>query len=255
MPWEGSQLFMGEVQIIDDTIQVLNKRHIDGKAEFVSVNEPLWADDDALIYLVDTSGFYNPHKYSVKGGISQPILPSPVADDFSEPAWIFGMSRMALWDANTLIVSPLHLGFSTLALLDITSGTITPIENPYVSISFLRRLKDQTAVMVGIKDDKAPSLIQLEATGSGVSYKFTTLKETSTLASTISTDWFSKGKPYTLKDGRIHAIVSPPCNPDYHDFQTAKPPAIVHIHGGPTGHANPGLSWITQYFTSRGWTW
>lgn len=255
MPWEGAELRVAEFSVTDTSIQTKNEKRVAGKNDAISTNEPSWVNDDILVYHSDVSGFYNPQRYSVQSGTSQPLLASPVSDDFSEPAWQFGWSRMAVLDEKTIIASPIHLGFSMLILIDLMTGAVTQLDNPFVSISLLHRLSATSAVMLGVKDDSASALIAVELSVGSIPSQFTVLKETSAIASTLPPGYISPGKPYALKDGQLHVIVTPPLNADYIASPDERPPAVVNIHGGPTGRVNPGLSWITQYFTSRGWAW
>ena len=74
-------------------------------------------------------------------------------------------------------------------------------------------------------------------------------------------DIISHPEPKTLKtfpdDSFLPVIYYPPFNPRYSgsSIEGEKPPCVVNIHGGPTGLTQQGLSWLTQYFTSRGWAW
>ena len=258
MPWEGTELVVADVIIGNAGLEAKNLRVVDGKKDAVSVNEPLWVDDDTLVYLCDTTGFYNPKRYSVASGNSKAILPAPIADDFSEPAWIMGMSRMAHLSGSTLIVSPIHLGFAKLALLDINNGAITYLENDFVSISFLRRLSATSVAMSARKNDQAPALVKIEFAADnihGQSPKYTVVKETSTLSSTLPPGFISGCHALTLNDGNLHVLLSLPKSADYSSPVNEKPPVVVNIHGGPTGRVEPGLQWMVQYFTSRGWAW
>jgi dipeptidyl aminopeptidase/acylaminoacyl peptidase len=66
-------------------------------------------------------------------------------------------------------------------------------------------------------------------------------------ASPQPVDWQSQ-------DGTtVHGIFYPPCNPDY--VAEGLPPAIVHVHGGPTSQAVADYSAERAYFTSRGYAW
>lgn len=255
MPWEGTELVVADV-VINTKLDIKNPRVVDGKKDSVSVNEPAWIDDDTLVYLCDTTGYYNPKRYSVTSRTSAFILSTPISDDFSEPAWIMGMSRMAHLSGSTLIVSPIHLGFAKLALLDVITGRITYLENDFVSISFLRRLNATSAVMSARKNDQSPALIRVDfAQGNDHTPKYTVIKQTSTLSSTLPPGFVSASDALTLNNGNLHILLTLPKNPDYVAPESEKPPAIVNIHGGPTGRVEPGLLWMAQYFTSRGWAW
>ena len=54
-------------------------------------------------------------------------------------------------------------------------------------------------------------------------------------------------------DGLGHALYLPPHNPEYKAPEGVLPPLIVSLHGGPTAHVGPGLSLMSQYWTSRGY--
>ena len=51
----------------------------------------------------------------------------------------------------------------------------------------------------------------------------------------------------------VHALYYPPCSPDY--GWHGAPPAIVQIHGGPTGKADQSFSAETAYFCSLGYAY
>lgn len=55
------------------------------------------------------------------------------------------------------------------------------------------------------------------------------------------------------KDGLGHALYLSPKNPEYRAPEGVLPPLVVHLHGGPTSHVAPGLSLMSQYWTSRGY--
>ncbi|KAG8860200.1 hypothetical protein FRB91_004593 [Serendipita sp. 411] len=255
MPWEGSQIWVADAEVTDTSFQVLNAHLVDGEPDKISANEPLWINNDTLVYQCDASGYYNPCKYSISSQTCKKILREPIKDDFSESAWVFGMSRCTALDERTLLASPIHEGFSQLMIIDIETEETTIIDNSFTSIDFLRYLSPTSAVMSGLGDDNAVALIQVEFTDYKTTPTFTTIKETSNLVSTLPPGYISSGKPCSLKGGNLYAILNLPTNADFSGPSSEKPPAVVNIHGGPTGRTRPGLSWITQYFTSRGWAW
>ncbi|PVF98598.1 alpha/beta-hydrolase [Serendipita vermifera] len=258
MPWEGAELRVAKVSVTEGTLKVTEERHIDGEKDRIATNEPAWLDADTLLYLSDKSGFYNPYRYSVSSQNSKPILEQSVKDDFSEPAWQFGWSRLAVLNDTWALASPIHQGFSTLYLINVKTGKGSLLENPFTSISYLRKVSDCLVVMSAVGNESASALVQLEIQdqeSANPKSTFKTLKETSNLVNTLPPGFVSASQAYVLKNGALHVIVTLPKNPDYTAPEGEKPPAVVNIHGGPTGRVAPGLSWTTQYFTSRGWAW
>lgn len=253
MPWEGSQLRVAKISVKETTLTISDVQHIAGKPDTSSANEPNWLNNDRLIYQCDTSGFYNPYIYSLVSAKSEPALQEPVSNDFSDPAWVFGMSRMAVLDENTVVVSPIHQGFSKLALIPLDKKSLVELECPYTSISYVRRLTATSVAMSATKDDSATALVVVDIANQTPAFKV--VKETSTLAATLPPGYISTSQAFALNNGNLYTIVNLPKNADYTSTHEEKPPAVINIHGGPTARVPPGLSWITQYFTSRGWAW
>ncbi len=57
----------------------------------------------------------------------------------------------------------------------------------------------------------------------------------------------------TVHGSTVHGLYYPPCNPDY--GWHGAPPAIVYVHGGPTGKADQRFSAETAYFCSLGYAY
>ncbi|KAF9512046.1 hypothetical protein BS47DRAFT_1394589 [Hydnum rufescens UP504] len=236
MPWEASQVYIAEIApTVSSESGALETFAVSGRPAFVSgsdessVSQPLWASNSSLTFLYDIHGFYNPWVYDLATSSARPILPTPVAADFADPAWQLGMHQYDFLDPTTILATPIQDSNTVLTLIDLPTGEMRPIASPYVDIKGLHAISATEAVFVGAQDTEAFAFvkIKLEYTDVGpVSASFTTLKESSTLAST---------------------------NPDYVSDGQEKPPCIVNVHGGPTSRAAPGLNWTIQYFTSRGW--
>ncbi|KAG8892289.1 hypothetical protein FRB99_002818, partial [Tulasnella sp. 403] len=265
MPWEGSLLYLADF----NGGEVTNVKNIAGKRDDESINQAFWVTPETLVYLTDVSGFYNPWKHDVPSQSSAPILKQPVPLEYADPAWFLGASRWAAMDSNTLIVSPTDNGVASVSLIDIATGKRSPIVTPYVSISFLRSINDREAVLVGVTDDTPAALIHLTLpasastlaqAGESITPGLQVLKETSSLPSTISSAYFPTHQALALSippSGEpLHVLYFPPTNPEYAGGEGNElPPCVVNIHGGPTARAVPGLSWLSTYFTSRGWAW
>jgi dipeptidyl aminopeptidase/acylaminoacyl peptidase len=72
----------------------------------------------------------------------------------------------------------------------------------------------------------------------------------------LSPDYLPAPRPITWQapDGTpVHGLYFPPANPNY--TASGLPPAILHIHGGPTSHTPVVYSAESAYFTSRGYAW
>jgi dipeptidyl aminopeptidase/acylaminoacyl peptidase len=261
MPFEGSQLYVANVVFQGGTYALADAKFIAGKPNTVSVVQALWASDDTLVFLSDeVVGYYNPWVYHPSASSAPlPILKSPLQEDFAEMMWFLGMYRWTILDADTVLATSTSTrnGTMKLLLIAISTGETKELENPYPTIwSTVHALSPTSAVFSANKFDDAPELVKLTLSGDRQDKaEYTVLKKTSDLARTLPAGVLSRAEPYTLDGGNIHVFLSLPKNDGYRGPEGEKPPVVVNIHGGPQSRAFPGLSWFTQYFTSRGWAW
>ena len=259
MPWEGSQLYVANVSFQGGTYTLTGTKFVAGKPDAISVAQPLWASDDTLVFLSDEGvGYYNPWVYCPStSSPPSPILKAPLQEDFADMMWVLGMSRWAALDADTVLATSTSNGMTRLLLIAITTGETTELENPYATIfSTVNALSRTSAVFTAVKIDDAPELVQLTLSGDKRGKaEYTVLKKTSDLARTLPAGVLSRAEAHALDGGNIHVLLSLPKNDEYKGPAGEQPPVVVNIHGGPTSRVFPGLSWLTQYFTSRGWAW
>lgn len=260
IPWEASGLYAVDIAVSDSGISLNGKiGFVSGKGE-EGVSQPLWVTNDTLVFLSDrVSGFLGPWKFDARDGSLHHVLRNPLASDFSDPDWRLGDYRIAALNHRTLLVSPIVNSKSQIAIIDLESAILVPIETPYVNVSNLVRVSETEAAFVGVQDavDAALVLMKLQEGGTAT---FTVLKPTSDLSSLFPAELIAPNDSISLPNpdeaNPLHVLLASPRNPDYDPAGRGdgeKPPCIVLVHGGPTSRAPPGLSWMVQFFTSRGW--
>lgn len=260
MPWEVSELCVVDILASDASISLNGKvEMVSGKGE-QGVSQPLWVTNDKLVFLSDASGgFLQPWKFDARDGTLHPALNTPLASDFSEPDWRLGDYRIAALSSRSLLAAPIVDGQCHIGIIDLELGTLIPIKTPYVSVSHLVRVSETEVAFVGVQDAAATALVlmKLQAEGSAA---FTVLKETSDLSSSFPVELIAPNVSIALPNpdeaNPLHVLLALPRNPDYDPEgkgEGEKPPCVVLVHGGPTSRVPPGLSWTTQFFTSRGW--
>lgn len=261
MPWEATELYVADILAREDGIDLDGKiTLVAGKGE-ESVSQPLWISNDELVFLTDKSDFFNPWVFDASTGATAPILKTPLASDFSEPDWLLGDYRIATLTPSILVVSPIISGKTQLGLLHVQTGLFVPIESPYVNISRIKRVSETEVVFIGVQDAVAPALVSMTVnSNSATGAIFSVLKTTSDLSSTFPDTLFSPDTHLSLSNPDdahpLHVLIALPKNPEYDPAGKGdgeKPPCVIMAHGGPTGRTAPGLAWLTQYFTSRGW--
>ncbi|KAG6850396.1 hypothetical protein H0H93_013951 [Arthromyces matolae] len=261
MPWEGSLVYIADISVDSDAISLRNTTLVAGEALKISAAFPSWANNDALIFTSDQSGYINPWKFS--NGKATPIFPEPVSYEFGSPGWVFQMHPYAILDRQGTLAVFITTkdGRNGLSLVDLEGGSPPrSIESPFVVIENIWSLSRETreAVFTGVKADEGLSLVKFTFEHPSGALRFIPLIPA--LAPDFSDDFVSMPQPMTLKtdDGQtVHVVYYPPKNPHYSgsSIKDERPPCVVHAHGGPTGITLQGLHWKTQYFTSRGWAW
>lgn len=240
MPWDGTELWVGEFTTEG---RIEQKRHVtDGPTE--SVFQPEWAPDGVLHFISDRTGWWNLYRW--RNGEVEALC--PMEAEFGRPQWIFGMSTYAFVSAHTLVCAYSTKGTWRLALLDIATRTLTPLNTPYTEIWDVRATP--THVVFGGGSPTAPAaIVRLDLS----TQQSTILRRANTLS--LDPGYFSvpQAIAFPTENGlSAHALFYPPQNRDYAAPATEKPPLLVKSHGGPTASAQTTLNLSIQYWTSRG---
>ena len=267
MPWDGGEVYVADVIVNgDSSLSVKNEIHVAGTRGKVSAGYPSWRNNDTLIFTLDESGYVNPWKFT--NGKASSLFPEPIPEDFAPPFWSLGISSYAFIDkkGELALFSAISNGRNVLYLVDLTSG-LPPklIQSPFVVIDAIRTvsLEREEIVFKGHKTDETTTIVRFSLSSLGKE-EVVVLKaapEVIVDGAPLPRDIISHPQPMTLRalpdNSPLPVIYYPPYNPRYSgsSIQGEKPPCIVNIHGGPTSMEKQGLSWSTQYFTSRGWAW
>ncbi|PPQ72869.1 hypothetical protein CVT24_001543 [Panaeolus cyanescens] len=265
MPWEGSLVYVGDVVLDDDHIQINKATYVAGVQEKISAQFARWIDNDSFVYTSDESDFMNPWKYSVSSGKSVPIFPSPVQQDFGSPTWFLENFPCTILDnGRTGLFTGWKDGRNGLYLVDLQGGMPEEIKSPFTSIGKVLTVSrdNSSAVFIGEKATEGTSIVQWTRT-SGVHGRFDVLKaaEMVTVGGVpLSVDIISPPQPINLtlpENITLPVVYYAPRNPEYwsSNIPGEKPPCVLNVHGGPTHLTTQALNWDKQFFTSRGWAW
>lgn len=256
MPWEGSELVLADIVCANGEISIQNSRILCGKKGSISVVQPQWASNDFLIFLNDSSGYSNPWIHNISTSTTKPLFSHSVAEDFSEPAWFLGRYDYAILDSHAVLFSSIRNGRSILSLANLKTSSQKYLPTPYCVIRHLRRLSPKEVVFICKSETVSVALVKAKLEDES-DPTFTTIRSTS--HSSLSKDLISVAQSlsFTTESSEevIHALYLPPFNPTYTAPLGELPPAIISVHGGPTDRADAGLSWLKQFWTTRGWAW
>ena len=269
MPWDGTELWLADVAT--DGALGHARRVAGGPAE--SIFQPAWsppgADGDSdLIFTSDRSDWWNFYRLTGDGA-GQPDEPLyPMAAEFGQPLWVFGMSTYAFVAPDRLVCSYTRNGRRAMALLDMGSGDLRPLDLALPGTMLAG--SSGRVVYVGVSPAEAAAVVLLEVSGDEVAT--TVLRRSASFS--VDEDYLSIAEPVefptrgailpnraaedensAIPENRAtvaYGFFYAPRNRDYTAPVGELPPLIVTSHGGPTSATTDDLNLSRQYWTSRG---
>jgi dipeptidyl aminopeptidase/acylaminoacyl peptidase len=240
MPWDGTELWVAEVQ--DDGSLRGAACVVGGDGE--SIFQPQWSPDGILYFVSDRTGWWN--LYCLKYGQIEPLHEK--AAEFGVPQWAFGQSTYTF-------ISPQHIaclyneqGITQLALLETSAGSLDVIQTPYTFMAGIKAT-DERLFFLAASAQESTALVQLDLD----TQQITVLKRSSNVAVDIAYFSLPEAIEFPTEHGRTaFAFYYPPHNPDYTAPANELPPLIVMSHGGPTAATSNALDLQNQFWTSRG---
>jgi dipeptidyl aminopeptidase/acylaminoacyl peptidase len=240
MPWDGCELWLADV---DAQCRLQQPRRLAGSRD-EAVQQPLWSPDGRLHFISDRSGWWNLYRWGTQGAEAL----CPMAAEFGQPFWNFGLSTYAFASATKLVCCPIRRAVQQLAVLDTSTLQLTMLDTPFSSFGNLVAA-DGRVMFTGASPLQATSvgLLQLDdgrleilRRGSSIEAdpRYTSLPE--------AIEFATGGGP------NAHAFFYAPRNRDFQAPAGEKPPLVVMGHGGPTSMAANAYRAGIQYWTSRG---
>lgn len=239
MPWDESQLWRAN---FDKRGNLENRQCLIANTE-ESICEPRWSPDGDLYFSSDRTLWWNLYRYS-----DEPVPIYQTEAEFAYPHWIFGLSTYGFINSEKIACTYTQNGRWYLALIDLKTQQIQPIDLPYTNI-FCLKVQEEKLVFIGSSPTQTPAIIQYDVK----TQETVILKNASEL--TIDPKYISDPEAIAFPTDNgltAYAWYYPPKNPDYQPRPDEKPPLLVKSHGGPTAAASVGLNLRIQYWTSRG---
>ena len=243
MPWTGTELWLGEL----DGGAVLRAARVAGGAS-ESVFQPEWSPDNTLYFVTDRTGWWNLYKFD-EAGVAVDVCPRSA--EFGRPQWTLGMSTYAFLSAERAVCSYVEAGAGTLALLDLSSGTLTPFDLPFTDFASVRADAGRV-VFKGSAPTMATSIVLLDPDSGRATtvHASTGVADDPAIGAHLSTPELVTFA--TAGERTAFGLFYPPHNPSHRGPANALPPLLVRCHGGPTSAATRALDLRTQFWTSRG---
>jgi dipeptidyl aminopeptidase/acylaminoacyl peptidase len=248
MPWNGTVLFladMAEHGAIGEPQAIAG-----GDAE--SIFQPEWSPEGGhIVYVSDRSGWWNLYRFDLATRTARPL--APMAAEFGEPQWMFGMATYAFAGADRIVCAYSKDGVEQLAVFDLHKDELRLIKTPFTDFGSVRAEGDRVVFRAGAPDH--PTCIVTLDLRFG---RYAVLKKATELldqAEPRIVDYLIRveSMEFPTTGGRMaFGLFYPPHNPDYAPAPGDKPPLLVRCHGGPTASASSTLNLGIQYWTSRG---
>jgi dipeptidyl aminopeptidase/acylaminoacyl peptidase len=243
MPWVSTELWMADVT---DDGRLTNRTRLAG-SDSESIFQPEWSPVGELFFISDRTNWWN--LYHWHDGEARPLR--PLAAEFGQPQWVFGMSTYAFADAQTIVCSYIQGGLGKLATLDVATGRLTPLDLPYTDFSAIRAHANRVLFRGG-SPTHPPSVVMLDLS----TRQHQALRTASPVADQPGIKrYLTQVRPVefdTSNGQKAYGLFYPPHNPDFRAPEAEKPPLLVKVHGGPTAAASSTLDLRIQYWTSRG---
>ena len=246
MPWDGTELHVAPLL----SGSAGEGETVAGGTD-VSVLQPEWLDDERLLFLSDTTGWWNPWVWSAETGARQVLERE---EEFAGPMWALGSTWYQVLDADRVLVQHGRAATS-LSVLRISTGELTPLGCPLTSIGSAQRREDGLLVLDGASPTQfdAIHVAELRLEGAPALSPLTVLRSSREDAPDPGLLPEAESIEVPLPDGGVvHAIVHRPRQEGLAGREGELPPFIAQVHGGPTAHVPPVLSLPIAYYTSRG---
>jgi len=248
MPWVGTTLLVAELGD-DGMLRAAPTAVAGGPAE--SIFQPEWSPDgSALTFVSDRTGWWNLYAFDLGTGTARPL--APMAAEFGQPQWVFGMSTYAFAGRDRIVAAYSASGLGRLALIMLGSGRLTDLDLPFSAFSSVRTDGGDRVVFVGAAPDRPTSVVELDL--ASVAHKVLK-RSTEVAADPAIARYFTTVEPveFPTEGGKTaFGLFYPPFNPDHAGPPGETPPLVIKCHGGPTSAASSALNLGNQYWTSRG---
>jgi dipeptidyl aminopeptidase/acylaminoacyl peptidase len=244
MPWDGCELFVGE---LGDDCSLSQVRHVAGKDGEESIWGPDWGPAGDLVFASDRSGWWNLER--IEAGDRQTLC--PMEAEFGFPHWVFGDRSIGFLGDGRIVCWYERGGVQSLAVLDPATGELMDLDLPHSALQYGPQLAvdGSTVAFIAGAPDLPSQLVWLDFSSRSVEV----IRESAHLP--VDETYLSRPRQIefpTDGDRTAFAHFYPPASVDHEGPDGTAPPVIVISHGGPTGESTALFDLETQFWTSRG---
>jgi dipeptidyl aminopeptidase/acylaminoacyl peptidase len=243
MPWDGTELWVADVT----ESGTLERAECISGGPSESIYQPGWTSDGTLFFASDRDGWWRIRRWN--GSRPADVVATPPPDaEFGRAQWVLGGATWAPAGRGRLAVSYTRAGRWHLAVLDLPSGSLSPVADGLEPREWLTATSTEVVLVAG-SPTTADAVVRV-----GID---TGVVETLRLSSETDPGgaWISTPESIEFPSGNGHvtrAFYYAPRHPTCTPPDGERPPLIVIGHGGPTTATTAIFDARVQYWTSRG---
>lgn len=240
MPWDGTQLFIADIK----SGEILNKRAIAG-SDSNPVLSPEWVDHETLIYIDESTGWWNPWQIDLQGRKTQIISES---SEWGFPAWQLGYVGIGLLNDGRFVALHGPVDKRKVALVDPKKKIFSDFEIDFTAFTPSFHTDGKRIVIFAASATHFSTLIELDP--STLKLKEIIRPNPLPIPTTFAPEIKEISIPGQGRDVKV--ILHSPRHPEH---QVSGPtPLLVQLHGGPTAHSSAIAKLDYLYWTTRGFT-
>jgi dipeptidyl aminopeptidase/acylaminoacyl peptidase len=250
MPWDGTRLKLGT--LAGEPPRLAHQVQVAGGSETMAVQPQFSPDGRWLSYITSSAEWEDLVLQDLTTGMHRTLV-SGDGFHLCEPAWVQG-TRSYGWspDGQKIYYIRNAAGLATLWSVEVESGRSVQVEMaPYTWLSDLSVSPHSGDLAVRASAPAVPGRI-LHWDTQEIRWRI----EARSSSESLPPEYLPAPQPLTWKapgGSPVYGLYTPPSSPDFAGH--GLPPAILHVHGGPTSQAVIAHSAEAAYFTSRGYAY
>ena len=248
MPWDGTRLKLAS---LGGAPLHITEEHAIDLAPDCAVQQPQFSPDGRYLSFIAEDGEWEDLVVYDLANDEQFILVKGDGFQLSSPAWVQGLHHHG-WGPSSRKVYYLRIfgGTASLWVVDLETRQSSQIDTaPYTWLSELSvSPTSEELAFVASGPALASRVVRWNEQGLTIAAR--------SGSETLSPEYLCAPRDITwpAPDGTaVHALYYPPTHPDF--SSEGLPPAVVNVHGGPTGGVATAFNPQAAYFTTRGYAY
>lgn len=240
MPWDRTELRIGR---LEDGIVVEWATVAGGDSAPL---QPVWLDDDDLLYADDSTGRWNLWRMRLDAGLDHEDL-APADADTGGPLWVLGARWYGRLDDGRIVAIRTD-GRDEIVVIDPATGVVSPLALDVCAGVTIEDVSGTRVLLTGASHEAPAALWLVDVDRPAEA------ERVAGGAPPAGPEWMPQPRAvvYDGPHGPVHAFDYAPRNPHVSAPDGELPPYVLLVHGGPTSHVAGAASGRVAFFTSRG---